>query len=1226
MRRWRRDTLKVVVALAAVSVGPGLARAQAVDSYPEYAFVEQLLGQQQPSRGLVSWWRLEELWRSWDVHGHRPVVAELERLVASSTTGPWLREAARWRLAEARLRLGDEQEAAAAADELGVVRSFLIAGPLDNEGDRGLDQTWPPEQQCQAGLDLDLSLSLEGSRRPVSWRQVSLSDPLGVMHFGGFLQPIEQSCAYALSTVTVDRPEVLVVRVAAQGAIFVWFNDRALIADRAYRDLSFDRFAVEVRLRPGTHRLLAKVCHPQRSPQLALRVTDRRGRPWGAQFSNEPARARSGSLGRIQTRELETPFRHAWRQTDPSRRTAPSLPALRYLQLTSADDRRHSRLADAAVRVAEEARGGDRVAAALLAADLTDDRNTARRWLGEAMRLAGDEPAVLQAWARWLADGPDYAKAAPLLRQLLARFPRAVEARRLYAGIMARLGLPLAALARVEEGLDQVGQVPILLYQGAQWAAAARRTGRQKELLALRLRARHDDRVARRRLAELARNRGEQELALVQGRALSRVAWHSLDDRRWVAELLEQLGESDQGLSELARLTAQAPDSPLGWLALARLRAGAGQYDEALPPLRQGLALQPQNQNMRELLAHLQGQGGLEQYMEEPEVFLARRGEVDGSAHARWLLDLTVTRVLPSGLSSRFRQMAVEILDDEGARTFRSHGVAFVPGEQHVTLRRARVWRTDGTAEEASGRHLQQLNEPQVGMYYDEQAEVIELPRLRPGDVVEYAYRVDDVAWRNVMGDYWGDIALLQGEHPRRRVVYVLVHPAARQVSVEQPQLPSLDYDRSCDETECTLRWEALEVPPLPREDNQPALAELAGRLVLSTYDDWANVGRWYWGLAGPQLVPDQQLRRLVQDLVRDQPEPAQRVQAIHRWVVENTRYVALEFGIHGYQPYRVTQVLDRGFGDCKDKASLLVSMLGLAGIEASLVLLRTRHGGQVPPRPPSLALFDHAIAYVPALDLYLDGTAEQSGMTELPWMDQGVAALVVDRTGGTLVTTPIDPPTANRLDRQLEVLLQPGQVPLLAVTERIRGHQAAYLRFRYQAPALRRERLEAHLADHWPGSQLVDFHFDQLADREEPVVLRARWRAPTVAREQGAGEVAVELARPYHMVRRWARRSRRATASELGRPPHQVREVRRIVLPAGAELLSVPQSERLESPFGALTMELVPSSTEVVVTTELTMRNLRIEVGDYQAFRRFCRDVDRLVARRMVVRAASRP
>ena len=123
----------------------------------------------------------------------------------------------------------------------------------------------------------------------------------------------------------------------------------------------------------------------------------------------------------------------------------------------------------------------------------------------------------------------------------------------------------------------------------------------------------------------------------------------------------------------------------------------------------------------------------------------------------------------------------------------------------------------------------------------------------------------------------------------------------------------------------------------------------------------------------------------------------------MHDFVVSGTRYVGLEFGIHGYKPYKVTQVLARRFGDCKDKAALMIALLREVGVPAELVLVRTRRGGHLDTEPASLAIFDHAIVYVPKLDRYLDGTAEFSGLRELPAQDQGVVVLRVGPRGSVL-------------------------------------------------------------------------------------------------------------------------------------------------------------------------------------------------------------------------------
>src|SRR5205823_1782186 len=105
------------------------------------------------------------------------------------------------------------------------------------------------------------------------------------------------------------------------------------------------------------------------------------------------------------------------------------------------------------------------------------------------------------------------------------------------------------------------------------------------------------------------------------------------------------------------------------------------------------------------------------------------------------------------------------------------------------------------------------------------------------------------------------------------------------------------------------------------------------------------------------------------------------------------------EFGIYSYKPYPVAQTYARRFGDCKDKASLMIALLRAAGIQAEIALVRTRPLGEVAPLPASIAVFDHAIVHLPKYDLWLDGTAEYSGR-ELPLEDQGAMALTVDLDG----------------------------------------------------------------------------------------------------------------------------------------------------------------------------------------------------------------------------------
>ena len=324
--------------------------------------------------------------------------------------------------------------------------------------------------------------------------------------------------------------------------------------------------------------------------------------------------------------------------------------------------------------------------------------------------------------------------------------------------------------------------------------------------------------------------------------------------------------------------------------------------------------------------------------------------------------------------------------DEEGARAYRTFPIQYDPDSQRVDLRLARVYRKDGHMLESVRTVEQQLGEPWYRIYYDTRALIVVFPDLEPGDVVELRYRIDDVAHRNLFADYYGDLHTWQGMAP-------IAHSEVR---ADHAQGAAVLHQRAARSRPDAHAAGRRRTPRRSLRGRQPARAgrrsRHAGRRPRSPVPARVDVQE----LARRRalvLGPDQgsALRGRLAQTHRARPgaktprPTREKVERIHDWVVQNTRYVALEFGIHGFMPYRVPQIVQRGFGDCKDKASLLYTMLREAGIDARIVLVRTRHNGAIGEQPASLPSFDHAIAYVPELDLYLDGTAEHSGIDELP-------------------------------------------------------------------------------------------------------------------------------------------------------------------------------------------------------------------------------------------------
>ena len=261
--------------------------------------------------------------------------------------------------------------------------------------------------------------------------------------------------------------------------------------------------------------------------------------------------------------------------------------------------------------------------------------------------------------------------------------------------------------------------------------------------------------------------------------------------------------------------------------------------------------------------------------------------------------------------------------------------------------------------------------------------------------------RRETIGLQNQFGDFFGALEVLQGPLPIRQFQMVIEGPSTRTLFVGGRGAPPAVVTTDGGITRHTFTESDLDA--LIGESGMPPWLEVARFISVSTYGDWGALGRWYEALIADQLHLNDELRQLVRDLKAEAKDEKDLVRRIYEHVVTSTRYVGIELGIHGWKPYPVAEVYRRRFGDCKDKASLLVALLREAGIEAHVALVRTIQLGVAAADPPSMWAFNHAIAWVKPFDLFLDGTAEQSGLLEIPTMDQGALALIVDGANTTL-------------------------------------------------------------------------------------------------------------------------------------------------------------------------------------------------------------------------------
>jgi tetratricopeptide (TPR) repeat protein/transglutaminase-like putative cysteine protease len=915
----------------------------------------------------------------------------------------------------------------------------------------------------------------------------------------------------------------------------------------------------------------------------------------------------------------------AFEQSLARKKTADGLFAYaEYLTLTNGDDPTVHKARDLAREVAEENPSVERL---LLAARLSEDRNQAAEWIDKATKLDAASGArntdvmLARAWLR--RTGPNYREAFPIYDEVLRHDPDNLTAIRGRVELHNDAGLRRTALTTLERA---VARSPASVNLLNMYASQLHALGRTTEALVVEERyaaRRFDDQTLIHKRIELAVTRGNREAAeRWVGRLLA-----AHPENQWAhsvaARTYRALGQPERALATYERALELVPEEVGTMKALANLHGELGNRDEQLRLLRNLLAIRPQDKEVRDYVAHIEPPKKRrdESYALPPEKFLPLRHAPKKGLARRTLRDLTVTTVYENGLSSRFRQIVFQPLTDAAAASSRQHAFQYSADREVVQLKGARVFRGDGRIDEAIESGEAAANDPSISMYTSSRNFIVQLPRLDPGDVVELRYRIDDVTPRNEFADYFGDVAYMQSDEPVHNAEYVLIAPKSRKIYVDE-QVPGVKKETRELGDERIYRFFADELPAIDPEEAMPPWPEVLGFVHLSTYENIKDLGHWYWGLSKDQFDLDDETRKLVSGITKDAKTDLDKVKAVFGWVVKNTRYVALEFGIYGFKPRRCVQTVARGWGDCKDKATVIVSMLRELGIESTIVILRTQMRGGFASKVYSLAPYDHAIAYVPKFDLYLDGTAEYTGAEELPRMDLEALGILVNEGDAKAVRLPRADPKKNVITRELWATVTKEGSAKMRFNSEVRGVDAAGWRRRYHSNATLEERVAEDMGSEFPGLVLdAGAHGVKTGDLENydvPATLEVSGTAPSFARREG-DQLSVPVTTNVRLTPAYASLSRRKQDVRI--LAFSTREnTYRVRLPAGSKVVSAPPNVSKSTAFGSYSVKVEQKPGEVVVTSSLAVKASRIKPAEYSMWRQFCADADQAMAHRLIV------
>ncbi len=364
------------------------------------------------------------------------------------------------------------------------------------------------------------------------------------------------------------------------------------------------------------------------------------------------------------------------------------------------------------------------------------------------------------------------------------------------------------------------------------------------------------------------------------------------------------------------------------------------------------------------------------------------------------------------------------------------------------------------------------------------------------------------------------------------------------------------------------LRWEIKDMPALDLENQHatPPWSALAARMSVKWGDSavkgvdnqWRAIGLWQQQLEEHRADPTPEIVAKAQALTAGVPDFYSRLSRITDYIQKNIRYFIVAKGIGGWQAHYAGDIYRNRYGDCKDKTTLLISMLQAIGVHAYYLHVDSRRG-IIDPETPSLA-GNHMITAIelPAGEadprlvarvkaasgktlLIFDPTDEVTPIGLIRAQLQGAWGNLADGQGSQVLQMPVLPPASAGLNRTGSFALAADGTLTGDLHEAFIGDDATSERWFLKDNDSReiREKLEQGIGADLPGLAFKGFEFHGAADLDKPLDLDLRFTVATYAHPAGP----LLLLRPHvlgshaHVVPEVMEGKPRLYPIELGHP-----------------------------------------------------------------------------------------
>jgi len=366
--------------------------------------------------------------------------------------------------------------------------------------------------------------------------------------------------------------------------------------------------------------------------------------------------------------------------------------------------------------------------------------------------------------------------------------------------------------------------------------------------------------------------------------------------------------------------------------------------------MRKAIYYAPANYDARKKLRQLEGKKDLFSQFKANDVqaiykdALAKNEYPDDDAV--FLLQDQSQIVYPeNGATEEKHEVLIQVLTQTGINDYKELSIPYNGYTQRLVLEKAELFKKDGSSVMAENNDNELV-----------------FSTLEKGDAIHLSYKLESAYYGKLAEHFWEEVQL-NGGNPVKTARYSLIVPGNRQFKYKVYNTDLKPEEKGIDDYKMYV-WEKKDIPAVKSEPYMPPASDIAERIVVTSIPDWSYVANWYSDLSNVKTKADYVIKEKVNELFEGKKNltDIEKARIIYEYIEHNYNYSDVPFLHSAFVPQTASRTLTAKLGDCKDLATLFVSMGREVGLDVNLVLVDTRDNGKESLDLPMIG-FNHCIA-----------------------------------------------------------------------------------------------------------------------------------------------------------------------------------------------------------------------------------------------------------------------